>query len=191
MRSPSRVGVIISGVLLAGIPLLAIASHLHIESQDIRFEIPSALVPRANVDNIDIWSEINELDLSEMSGTDAISRWDDVYIHMATGPNLIAYPFAVTHDRPETHKDGYAFSIRATVIDKADKIITLRYNFESFLPTRELRPRLQTELSTRANIELAVNKHGVARLVAIKLDGLRYPYRVMDSPVFEKSFKIQ
>lgn len=179
-------GMILSGVLLAGLPFLAIAKHWHIESNDVRFEVPSTLFSSFDTENVDSLSEINTLDLSELTGTDNLRVWDTAYLHMAPGPDLIAYPFAITHEMPNTHRDPYAFSIRGTVVEREGDIIRMRYNFETFLPTHDLKPVIEMGAREQgATIELAVNQQAVARLVAVNIEGVRYPYRVIEKPVLK------
>ena len=177
-------GMLISGILLAGLPFVAIAKHLHIEDQDIRFAVPSEITSSYSSENVDSATEINTLDLSELTGSDNLKVWDTVYIHMAPGPDLIAYPFAVTHEMPNTRRDPYAFSIRGTVTEREGDIIKMRYNFETFLPTQDLKPVLESGPRTQtAQIELAVSPQAIARLVAVNIEGVRYPYRVIEKPV--------
>lgn len=135
--------------------------------------------------NVGIVFELNTLDLNEVAGTDNIHPHDIVYIHMQPGPGLIAYPFGISKDKPRTHKDEEAFSIRGTVTSREGKIIKLRYNFDAFAPTQDMKPLFSKGQSRLAQVELAVNKQSVARLAAIELGGVRYPYRVMEKPVLK------
>jgi len=179
----SLTGIIVSGILLAGLPFVAIAKHWHIEAKDVRFEIPTNISQKSSSENVDLWTEINTLDLSELTGSDHIRQWDNVYVHMAKGPDLIAYPFAITHEMPRVRRDGYAFSVKGTVTEREDKIIKLRYHFETFLPPRTARNLISNPGDADTTIELAVNKQAVARLVSVNIDGVRYPYRVLEKPV--------
>lgn len=185
-RNKSR-GILLSGLILAGFPLMAIAKHRHIETQDIRFEVPSVMETKAGAENVGLWSEINALDLNELSGTDNIKRWDTVYVHMATGPGLIAYPFGISKDRPVAHKDNRAFSIRGKVMKRDNKTITVRYNFETFLPSQNLKSIVTADHNDDLMVELAVNDQSVARLVALTVDGVRYPYKMIETPVLSSS----
>ena len=179
----SLTGVLVSGMLLAGLPFMAIAKHWHIEAKDVRFEIPTSVTTKFNSENVDLWTEINTLDIAELSGADHIKQWDTIYVHMAKGPDLIAYPFAVTHEMPRTIRDGYAFSVKGTVTEREGSIITLKYHFESFLPPRQVRHLITDPDTPNTTIELAVNKQAVARLVSVNINGVRYPYRVLEKPV--------
>lgn len=176
-------GIIISGLLLAGLPFLVIAKHWHVESRAPRFELMSEISVLPDAENMELRSEINRLDLSELSGTDAVEPRDSIYVHMATGPGMIAYPFSVTREKPMSKTDGYAFSIRGSVVERKDDIITVRYNFETFLPSRKLEQKLIARQTPNARIELAVNEQSIARLVNVRVDGESYPYRVIERPV--------
>lgn len=179
----SLTGIIISGILLAGLPFVAIAKHWHIEAQDVRFEILTDISYKSGSENVDLWTEINTLDLSELTGADNLRQWDSVYVHMAKGPDLIAYPFGVTHEMPRVRRDGYAFSIKGTITEREGDTIKLRYHFETFLPPRPVRNLIADPDHAGTKIELAVNKQAVARLVSVNIDGVRYPYRVLEKPV--------
>ncbi len=184
MAKTSPIGAILSGIVLAGLPLLAIARHRHIETQDVRFVVPATVMPRSDVENLDIWSEINSLDLSELSGTNMVQRGDVVYIHMAAGPDKIAYPFAITPYRPDS--DGTTFfSIRGKVTDRQDDTIIVRYNFETFLPPQALKTVVRQRSDYKASVEVAVNQKAIGRLLAVEVDGVRYPYRMIENPLLK------
>ncbi len=185
MQNPTFSGVIISGFILAGLPFAAIAQHWHVASKDVLFAVASDLSAQQNIENVDIQSEINTLDLSELTGVNNIHAWDTVFVHMATGPGKIAYPFGLSREKPVMNTSEHAFAVRGTVTAREGDIITLRYNFETFLPTQEMRPLVANGLKPGAEVELAVNRKAVARLVAVKIDGVRYPYRVIEKPVLK------
>ena len=185
MSAPSASRIFLSGVILAGIPFIAIAQYWHIASQDARVAFPSELVTPVDTNNVGIMFELNSLDLAEVSGTDNIHPFDVVYVHMQPGPGLIAYPFGISKDKPKIDKNETAFSIRGTVISREGSVINLRYNFDAFFPTREMKPLLSPGQARHARVELAVNKQSIARLAAVELDGVRYPYRVMEKPVLK------
>ena len=151
----------------------------------MRVAVSSDLTARQDIENVDIKSEINTLDLSELTGTNNLQVRDTVYIHMAMGPGKIAYPFGVSRERPKTRKNTYAFAIRGTVTQRDGDQVTLRYNFEKFLPTHEMKPLVHTGTNPGTEVEIAINRKAVARLVAVKIDGVRYPYRVIEKPVLK------
>lgn len=185
MSHPSKAGVIISGLILAGLPFLAIAQHWHVQASDARFTVPAKLSVHSYTENVDIYSEINRLDLDELSGTDNIRERDTVFVHMASGPGTIAYPFGISKSRARTRTEEHAFSVRGTVMARKGKIIDVKYNFETFLPTREMKAVISRSPSRYVNIELAANQQSVTRLVAVQIDGMRYPYRVIEKPVLK------
>ncbi len=185
MSRPSPAGIVISGIILAGLPFIAIAQHWHVESKDVRFAVPSQLEPQPYSENVDIDTEINRLNLDDLSGTDNIQVNDKVYIHMATGPDLIAYPFGISKNKARTRRGEHAFAIRATVTSREDREIEVRYNFETFLPSRNMKSVLSAMRNIPAAVELSVNQNSVARLVAVNIDGTRYPYRVIEKPVLK------
>ncbi len=183
-QNPSLSGIFLSGFILAGLPFVAIAKHWHVAAQDARFEMPSQLTIEP-LGSVDIQSEINKLDLSELTGTDNVREWDTVYVHMAYGPNLIAYPFGISKTKPRIRKGDQAFALRGTVTKKEDTTITVHYNFETFSPSGEMKPLLFGDRAADTKVEIAVNRASVARLVAVEVDGVRYPYRVMEKPVLK------
>ena len=160
-----------------------IAKHWHIENRAPRFVLSSMITPVPNAENMEIMTEINILDLDDLAGTDQIRSRDTVFVHMAMGPENIAYPFAITRDKPHAKSDNYAFYIKGQVVDVDSKIATIRYNFETFLPSRQLGERIGQTRNPDVQIELAVNDQAVARLVAVQVDGTKYPYRVIERPV--------
>lgn len=182
MRAPSLVRIFLAGLILAGLPFVAIAQHWHIASKDARFEILTELTLKPDAANVEITSEITQLDLNDLSGTNNVQRWDTVYVHMASGPGLIAYPFGISKDRPRSRRDKHSFNLRAFVTEREGDIITLRYSFDTFLPSRDMKPLLRGAKYPQTRIEVAVNSQSVARLVAVELDGIRYPYRVIEKP---------
>lgn len=185
MTTPSASRIVLAGIILAGLPFVAIAQYWHIASKDARVTFPSELISISEAGNVAILFELNTLDLNEVAGTDNIHPHDVVYIHMQPGPGLIAYPFGISKDRPKVHKDEQAFSIRGTVTSREGKVIKLRYNFDAFAPTHEMKPLFFEGQSRLGNVEIAVNNQSVARLAAIELGGVRYPYRVMEKPVLK------
>jgi len=172
---------IITGLILAGFPLLAIARHSYIQDQDVHFEVQSSVSPRADVENFDIWSDINMLDLSELSGSDAFLRGQTVYVHMSKGPQRIAYPFAVTSEPPE-NPEASVFAIRGKVTGREGDTLIVRYNFETFLPPNDLRSVIRLAPNQPAKTVLAVNNQGMARLVSVEVDGKSYAYRKLSVP---------
>lgn len=171
----------LTGVILAGFPLGAIARHNYIQEKDVQFEVTSAISPRVGVENFDIWSEINFLDLSELTGGDNFLRGQTVYVHMSKGPEKIAYPFAVTAERPETN-DPTVFSIKGRVAGRQNNHLQIRYNFETFLPPDSVRTIFLNDPNTPSSVVLAVNNQGVPRLVSVEIDQQSFPYRKMDVP---------
>ena len=185
MLRPSFMRIMIAGLILAGLPFVAIAQHWHITSKDARFEVLTELSVKPDAANVEITSEITQLNLSELTGTNNIKRWDTVYVHMASGPGLIAYPFGISKDRPRGRRDKHAFSLRAFVTEREDDLITLKYSFDTFLPSQDMKPLLRGATYPQTRVEVAVNSQSVARLVAVELDGVRYPYRVIEKPVLK------
>lgn len=182
MSRPSLAGTIISGLILAGVPFVAIAQHWHVQAKDDRFVVLSELYPLGHSENVDISSEINRLDLEELSGSDNIKARDSVYVHMAAGPEKIAYPFGISKTKTKIRSDEHAFSVKGTVRHKEGSVIDVRYNFETFLPSKDMTSALNSGTPSVVQVELAVNKQATARLVAIEINGQRYPYRVIEKP---------
>lgn len=189
MLRPSFLRILVSGLILAGLPFVAIAQHWHITSKDMRFELPTELTASETNGNVEIRSEINQLDLNELTGTDNVRKWDTVYIHMASGPGLIAYPFGISKNRPRGRRDRHAFTLRGFVTERTDDIISLRYSFDNFLPSQDMKPFLRGKTYAQTRVEVAVNSHAVPRLVAVELDGNKYPYRVIEKPVLKGFMK--
>lgn len=185
MSRPTAAGVILSGLILAGLPFIAIAQHWHVQANDARFDVPSELAFYSYTENVDIKSEINRLDLGELSGPDNIRVRDTVYIHMAAGPGKIAYPFGISKARAASKREEHAFSVRGKVMAREGTVIDIRYNFETFLPTREMKSAIEKPITGPVQAELAVNSQSVARLVALEINGKRYAYRVMEKPVLK------
>jgi len=175
---------VLTGVILAGFPLIAIARHSYVQDQDIHFEVNSTISPRSDVENFDIWSDINMLDLVKLSGSNAFLRGQTVFVHMSKGPNNIAYPFAVTSDRPET-TDKTVFTIRGKVTGRDTTTLIVRYNFETFLPSKPIQKIVRAHPSNEAKTILAINDKGVARLVSVEINGKNYPYRKIDLSSFD------
>lgn len=185
-RKRTFAGLLVTGIILAGFPLGAIARHNYIQEQDIHFEVISAISPRAGVENFDIWSELNFLDLSELSGGDSFLRGQTVYVHMSKGPGKVAYPFAVTSAKPETN-DKSVFAVKGKVTGRQNGSLQIRYNFETFLPPNDLKNIMLRDPNKPSTVILALNDQGVPRLVSIQVDGKSYPYRKMDVPSFSFS----
>jgi len=171
----------LTGILLAGFPLGAIARHNYIQEQDVKIEVKSAISPRAGAENFEIWSEINFLNLAELSGGDNFLRGQTVFVHMSKGPENVAYPFAVTTDRPVTN-DTSVFAIRGKVTGRENDSLQVRYNFETFLPPKEIKSIFRSNPNKPSTAMLAINNQGVARLVSVQVDETVYPYRRMDVP---------
>ena len=170
---------VLTGVILAGFPLMAIARHNFIQDKDVKFEVQTSITPRVNVENFDIWSDINRLDLRELTGGNKFLRGQTIYVHMSKGPGTIAYPFAVTPEEPE-NIDKEVFFLKGRVTGRQDDMLLVRYNFETFLPTEELRDVVYSDPNAPSSAILAINDQGIPRLVSIKVEGKTYPYRRMD-----------
>ncbi len=171
----------LTGILLAGFPLGAIARHNYIQEQDVKIEVKSAISPRVGAENFEIWSEINFLNLAELSGGDNFLRGQTVYVHMSKGPGNVSYPFAVTSDRPITN-DNTVFAIRGKVTGRENDSLQVRYNFETFLPSTDVKSIFRKNPNAPSTAMLAINEQGVARLVSVQVDGKTYPYRRMEVP---------
>lgn len=182
---PSFTRILIAGLILAGLPFVAIAQHWHITSKDMRFELPTELTASVTGANVEIKSEITQLDLNDLTGTDNIDKWDTVYVHMAGGPGLIAYPFGISKDRPKGRRDRHAFSVRAFVTEREGDVLSLRYSFDTFLPSQDMKPFLRGATYSQTRVEVAVNNQAIPRLVSVELDGIKYPYRVIEKPVLK------
>ncbi len=175
---------LLTGVVLAGFPLIAIARHSYVQDQDIHFEVSSTISPRSDVENFDIWSDINMLDLAKLSGSNNFLRGQTVFVHMSKGPNNIAYPFAVTSNRPE-NTDKSVFTIRGKVTGRDQTTLIVRYNFETFLPSKPIQKVVRSDPSREAKAVLAINDKGLARLVSVEIEGKSYPYRKIDLPALD------
>ncbi len=181
-------GLLMTGILLAGFPLGAIARHNFIQEQDVRIEVMSAISPRVGAENFNIWSELNFLDLTELSGGDNFLRGQTVYIHMSKGPDEVAYPFAITSDKPVTN-DSSVFSIKGKVTGREDNSLQVRYNFETFLPPKDLKKIIRQNPNTPSSVHLAINEQGVPRLVSIEVGGELFPYRKLEISSFKGNAK--
>jgi len=175
-RRQSLISTLLTGIILAGIPLMAMARHNYIHEKDVQIEILSAISPRAGAENFDIWSEINMLNLSELSGSDSFLRGQNVFVHMSKGPKKVAYPFAITGKMPEI-SDPDIFAIRGKVSGKEDNILFVRYNFETFLPPKDLKSVIRNAPNSPSQTTLAINDEGISRLVSVEINGEVYPYR--------------
>ena len=180
-RRRTLITTIITGLVLAGFPLIAIARHSFIQDKDIHFSVQSSISPRADVENFDIWSDINMLDLKELSGSDRFLRGQSVFVHMSKGPGNIAYPFAVTSEQPKSLEDS-VFTLKGKVTGRENNTLVVRYNFETFLPPKDLKKAVMSSPNTPAISVLAINDQGTPRLVSVELNGKTYPYRKMDAP---------
>ncbi len=178
---PSRIALIISLILMTGFPLAAIARHNHIQAQDIKFSVPISITPQVDTENFHIWSDINLLDLQELTGPDHFLRGQNVYVHMAMGPNSIAYPFAVTSTRPKT-VGSQVFMIKGKVTGTEDQNLIVRYNFETFLPSHSVKSVVRENPGLPASARLAINERGQARLIGLKINGQDYAYRKAATP---------
>jgi len=179
-RQRTLYSTLLTGLLLAGIPLVALARHNYIKAQDVRLELNSSISLPAGAENSHIWSEINMLNLSTLAGSDNFLRGQSVYVHMSKGPEKIAYPFAVTNDKPET-TDTNIFAIKGKVSGRENDALFVRYNFESFLPSAKLKSYIRNNPNALSKTLLAVNDQGIARLVSVEISGKRFPYRDADS----------
>lgn len=177
-----------TGVILAGFPLVAIARHSYIQEQDTHFTVEANISPRSDVENFDIWSDLNMLDLESLSGGNNFLRGQTVFVHMSKGPNNIAYPFAITADRPNVIDDA-VFTIRGKVTGHQDAKLIIRYNFETFLPSEAIKNVVRSDPASPAKTILAINDKGAARLVSVEIGGNIYPYRKMELPSFESFSK--
>lgn len=155
---------------------MAIARHSYIQKSDIHFEFQSIISPRADVENFDIWSDLNMLDLNEMFGDNRFVRGQTVYVHMSKGPGNIAYPFAVTRYKPDSINRSI-FMIKGKVSGIEAGQLLVRYNFEKFLPSSDLKSLVRTTRVQQGKTMIAINDQGVARLVSVSISGETYAYR--------------
>lgn len=155
---------------------MAIARHNYIQDKDVKFTVQTSITPRVNVENFDIWSDINRLDLNDLTGGDSFLRGQTIYVHMSMSSENIAYPFAVTSEKPEANKKDI-FAIKGTVTGRQNNQLLVRYNFETFLPSGDLRDIIYARPNVKSSAVLAINDQGIARLVSVNVDGEIYPYR--------------
>jgi len=95
---------------------------------------------------------------------------------MAKGPDTIAYPFAITNNKPR-NLEPRVFTIRGKITGVENNHAIIRYNFETILPSKKIRQRFKTIADTKSEARLAVNKQGVPRLVSLGIDGETFKYR--------------
>ena len=175
---------LVAALIIMGVfPVIAIGNHLNIQSQDNIFEVSAQISPRLGSDSYDIFSEINVLSLSELSGVDKIDERDIVLIHMAKGPGNVAYPFSITRENSILEHDGFAFTIKGQIVKLDGERATLKYNFESFLPTRKMEAALINSPYGEKQVRLAVNSQSTPRLTGIIFDGHTYRHSTIYNPL--------
>ena len=174
---------LVCGAILSAMPLAAIARHLHIENSDDRLILEAKLLPITASGNYSVETILHSLDLTELNGPDRFKTGDEVYVHMARGPGKIAYPFAVTAQKPGADNTNTAFAIRGFVAQQIEDKLSVRYRFENFIPNGNLKANLAQRITTSATLELNVNDNATARIMSLEIDGKSYTHRVIENPV--------
>jgi len=167
---------------MAGTPLVAIARHFHVQPTDFRFHVPANISQTLGEDRISIKTPIHILDMSTLTGVDDVSPDDIVYVHMAKGPDFLAYPFALTRSRPSTTDSPEMFSVRAQVVKMDQNNVSLRYTFDTISLTSALDEALIRNADISVKAEITVRPNASPLLTAIIIGEDRYSQRVIVKP---------
>ena len=165
---------VLAGLVLTGVPLLALASHIKGAPTDHTLLLPatvtqSTLGPR-------LWLDISMLSTDELAGDDDFSIGDVAYVHNAVDGEALLYPYAISQNRAKITKG--TVSLRAIVTAVNDDVLMLDFQFEDLAARSHI-----VRIGDDAQAEVSVNKRAVARLKAITIDGERTPYDLMEKPV--------
>jgi len=133
-------------------------------------------------DRISINTPIHILDMSTLTGVDDVNPDDLVYVHMAKGPEYLAYPFALTRSRPSQNNASEMFSVRAQVVEIDQNDVTLRYSFDTAALSKTLDDALNRNTNKSVKAEIAVRPNAAPLLTAIIIGEDRFSQRVILKP---------
>ncbi len=174
--------IILTGAILTGLPLAAIARHIHNEVTDIRIELPVEIMTELGSERLLLKSSISTLNLKDINGADRVDVGDSIFVHMARGPDKLAYPFAVTRNSPTAENRSFVFSIKGQISYANADLVKVSYPFENFVARPALIDRLNDGPAKQSSIELIVKPNRVARLAAVKIEDQRYDHPVIEKP---------
>ncbi len=184
-RSAPLFGFLLSGLVLSALPLVAVARHVHIDAQTQYLTLPVKVQYDEKTNRADISLEFENLNLDEMNGADAFLVGQTIYVHLARGPETVAYPFAVTAQQPRFNPEAQSLALLGTVKETKPDEVSIAFRFQSLHPTSEFRPILRRAAGGSTAVELAINKRAQARIHGLDVDGEYYPYRVIEKPELE------
>lgn len=165
---------ILAGLVLTGIPILSVFTHLRSAPDDHVLIVPATVATATLGPRLSLG--INTVDVSELAGDDMFKVGDVAYVHTAVDGTELLYPFAISQARGGTQDGTVSFRGIVTAVDNA--YVSLDYQFED-LASRSPNARIGGAVKA----EISVNSRSVARLKAIIIDGTRTPYDLMEKPV--------
>lgn len=166
--------IVLAGLVLTGVPLLSLASHLKGAPSDHTLLLPatvsqSLLGPRLTLD-------ITALSTAELAGDDSFSIGDVAYVHNAVDGQKLLYPYAISQNRAKLAPG--TISLRGIVTAVNDDMLTLDFQFEDLAARGHI-----AQIGDDAQAEISVNMRAVPRLKAITVNGKYTPYDLMEKPV--------
>lgn len=165
---------ILAGLILTGIPILSVFTHLRSAPDDHVLIVPAAVTSAVLGPRLELG--INTVDVRELAGDDTFKVGDVAYVHTAVDGTELLYPFAISQARAGGQDGTVSFRGIVTAIDNS--YVSLDYQFED-LASRSPSAREGDTI----NAEISVNTRSVARLKAIIINGTRTPYDLMERPV--------
>ena len=172
----------ICGLILAGMPLVAIARHLHVHDSNLRIQVPLEISQTLGSNQIVLQTPLHAIDIDQITGVDEVTPGDTVYVHMARGPDRIAYPFALTRTPPDQNKSDHFFALRGWVRGINNSQITLGYRFDTASLSTELDQALSAQPDAQLSAEIAIKDKGTSLLTAIYVGEERIAQRVIENP---------
>ena len=164
--------IILAGFILTVLPVASLARQSIAAERPLELTLPASFKSAAS--SIQLSTDINSLNLTDLAGNTDIAIGDVIYVHLNTSPALdlqstqiLRYPYAVSQNRPY-HSDDSTVSLRGVVTGRDNQTLSVSYHFEVIPSTKALEDKLQR--NENGAITLAVNRRAVGHVLSLKID---------------------
>lgn len=164
--------ILLAGFILTALPAASLARQSITAERPLELTLPANFKTAASF--IQLSTDINSLNLADLSGNTGIAIGDVIYVHLNTSAaldipstQLLRYPYAVSQNRPYRSDDS-TVSLRGVVTGRDDQTLSVSYHFEVIPSSKDLEDKLQR--SENGTITLAVNRRAVGHVLSVKID---------------------
>lgn len=171
---------ILAGLILSAVPAMSLTRQTLTSAQPVQVILPVTLMTVNG--NIQVSTEINQLELTKLTGANNMAIGDVIYVHLNISPvsideNLyrISYAYGVSQNRPSRIEER-TVSLRGIVTDRDADTISVCYLFETLPAQSSLSAAVQGK-PAQGEMTLAINRRAVGRVKSIVIEGQTFSMR--------------